>query len=108
MTQDFAVPPVASAASAAVAGPEADRRSTTPPPDPTPPKGLTGPGHPNPALRFEPSLGLVVLEFLDSAGSVTESIPTQRQLEAYRLRVEPPPSEKPPVDLGSHLLDGKT
>jgi hypothetical protein len=39
---------------------------------------------PNPALRMDPELGLVVLEFRDSRGEVAESVPTSRELEAYR------------------------
>jgi len=40
---------------------------------------------PNPQLRLDPALGLVVIEFRDNSGSVTTSIPSQRQLEAYRM-----------------------
>ena len=40
---------------------------------------------PNPQLRLDPALGLVVIEFRDDAGTVTTSIPSQRQLEAYRM-----------------------
>ena len=39
---------------------------------------------PSPALRMDPELGLVVLEFRDSRGEVTASAPTSRELEAYR------------------------
>ncbi len=42
------------------------------------------PALPNPALRLEPALGLVVLEFRNSAGEVAATIPTRRELEAYR------------------------
>jgi len=38
----------------------------------------------NPSLRIENGLGLVVMEFYDEAGAVTSSIPTARQLDAYR------------------------
>lgn len=41
-------------------------------------------GMPNPTLRFEPNLDVVVVEFRDSAGAVTGSVPTQKQLDAYR------------------------
>ena len=43
---------------------------------------------PNPTLRLDPSLGIVVIEFRNNAGEVANSIPTQQQLEAYRLRAE--------------------
>ena len=39
----------------------------------------------NPALRLEPALGLVVIEFRDSSGELTKSIPSQRQLQAYKV-----------------------
>jgi hypothetical protein len=38
----------------------------------------------NPTLRFDAASGLVVIEFRNETGSVTTSIPTLRQLEAYR------------------------
>jgi hypothetical protein len=38
----------------------------------------------NPTLRFDAASGLVVIEFRDEAGDITTSIPTLRQLEAYR------------------------
>lgn len=40
---------------------------------------------PNPQLRLDPALGLVVIEFRDASGTVTTSIPSQRQLNAYRM-----------------------
>lgn len=39
---------------------------------------------PNPRLRLDPALGVVVMEFLDSAGKVARSTPTEAQLRAYR------------------------
>lgn len=40
---------------------------------------------PNPYLRLNAALGLVVIEFRDNSGdAVTTSIPSQRQLEAYQ------------------------
>jgi hypothetical protein len=39
---------------------------------------------PNPTVRLDSALGLVVIEFRDAVGTVTNSIPTQQQLEAYR------------------------
>ena len=38
----------------------------------------------NPALRLDPALGLVVIEFHDDSGKLTSSIPNQRQIDAYR------------------------
>lgn len=39
---------------------------------------------PNPALRMDAELGLVVLEFRDARGELAASIPTKRELDAYR------------------------
>lgn len=48
---------------------------------------------PNPTVYLDPRLGIVVIEMRDGAGKVTSSIPTQRQLEAYRSGLQnPPPS----------------
>ena len=40
---------------------------------------------PNPTLRLDASLGIVVIEFRNNAGEVASSIPTPQQLETYRL-----------------------
>ena len=47
----------------------------------------------NPTLRFDVASGLVVIEFHDAAGDVTTSIPTLRQLEAYRQWSQPLPGQ---------------
>ena len=39
---------------------------------------------PNPTLRFDPVLGLVVIEFYSTTGAVTTSVPSQRQLQEYQ------------------------
>ena len=39
---------------------------------------------PNPALWMDRELGLVVLEFRNSQGEAVATIPTNRELEAYR------------------------
>lgn len=48
---------------------------------------------PNPSMRIDPALGLVVVEFRDAAGRVTASLPDARQLDAYhaaqRAAVQP-------------------
>ena len=43
---------------------------------------------PNPTLRLDPTLGLVVIEFHNQSGHVTTSIPGARQLDAYRTARE--------------------
>lgn len=51
---------------------------------------------PNPRLRLEGGLGMVVIEFLDSAGEVQNSLPTEREIAAYRAAAvadQPLPSE---------------
>jgi hypothetical protein len=59
------------------ATPPASQSAATAPP-PAPPIG------PNPRLRLDPALGIVVTEFLDAAGKVARSAPSAAQLEAYR------------------------
>jgi hypothetical protein len=39
--------------------------------------------HPNPSLRIDPALGIVVMEFRDRSGAVAATLPTQRELDAY-------------------------
>jgi hypothetical protein len=56
----------------------------------------TGHGRPfpNPTLRLDATLGMVVLEFRDDQGSVKSTIPSQRVLEAYRTHSEPIPGQQ--------------
>jgi hypothetical protein len=49
----------------------------------------------NPTLRFDVASGLVVIEFHNDTGAVTTSIPTLRQLEAYRVWGQPTPGYAP-------------
>jgi len=55
----------------------------------------TAPGTPNPTLRLDAALGLVVIEFLSKTGAVTTSIPTQRELTAYQDGTAQPPGTPP-------------
>jgi hypothetical protein len=69
---------------------QAGRRRAAPPPvAPTgsAPTGTapTGTASGNPSERLDPGLGLIVLSLHDAAGQVTDSIPTARQLQAYRV-----------------------
>jgi len=50
----------------------------------------------NPSSQFDPTVGLVVLDFHNDSGTVTSSIPSERQLEAYRTGLETPPGEPVP------------
>jgi hypothetical protein len=49
----------------------------------------------NPTLTFDSRLGLLVIQFHDESGNVSTSIPSQRQLEAYRLHQQPLPGQQP-------------
>lgn len=51
---------------------------------PPPVEAETGALPPNPALRTDPELGLVVLEFRNAGVEVAASVPTSRELDAYR------------------------
>ncbi len=57
--------------------------------EPTPPVNL--PPLPNPRLRIDPALSLVVIEFRDKGGEVELSIPTPKELQAYRDQPRPEP-----------------
>ena len=72
------ISPVASVAPVAPAAPAPRGGAAAPAPAPSPP------GAGNPSAHFDPSVGLVVLEFHDSAGAVSHSIPSAEQLRAYR------------------------
>ena len=54
------------------------------PPAPQALVAVPGPQFPNPSLRLDHGLGMVVIEFRDPGGQVTRSIPSQRQIDAYR------------------------
>jgi hypothetical protein len=45
------------------------------------------PATPNPRLRLDSSLGMVVIEFRDTVGDVANTIPTERAIAAYRAAV---------------------
>ena len=71
-------------------------------PDPTLspiPTQTVKPGRPtpNPTLRLDARLGMVVLEFHDDQGAVSGSIPSQRVLDAYRNHSAPIPQQQIPV-----------
>lgn len=86
------------------APPVRDEGEAIPPPAPV---------TPNPRLRLDGTLGMVVIEFRDSVGDVANTIPSPRQIAAYRaavvadapapagLRLEGSPAVKP--DAASEL-----
>ena len=57
---------------------------------PAPETAKPGKLYANPDFRFDPAAGLVVIEFRNDSGKVTNTIPTQRQLDAYRSHQNPP------------------
>lgn len=82
MTPDLALRPVTTSeaprAPVRAAGPERDAGAAPPP---------AAPATPNPRLRLDGSLGMVVIEFRDQVGDVSNTIPTPRQIAAYRAAV---------------------
>jgi len=60
----------------------ADRPAGAAPPEPS-----SEIGPPNPRLRIDRDLGMFVIEFRDSFGRVSVSLPTPREIEAYRASV---------------------
>ena len=52
-----------------------------------PPAASPEVGPPNPRMRIDRDLGMVVIEFRDSVGRVSMSLPTTRELEAYRSAI---------------------
>jgi hypothetical protein len=87
MPHDIPVSPVLTSPNAAPAPPPEERNGELTPPPAANPRPF-----PNPSLRLDAGLGMVVLEFRDDLGEVTNSIPSQRILQAYRDHVEPPPA----------------
>ncbi len=62
------------------AGP--DRVAGAAPPAPSPEVGP-----PNPRLRMDRDLGMVVIEFRDASGRISNSLPSERELRAYRASI---------------------
>ena len=52
-----------------------------------PPAASPEVGPANPRMRIDSDLGMVVIEFRDSVGRVSVSLPTPRELEAYRAAI---------------------
>jgi hypothetical protein len=63
----------------------------------------------NPSFQFDSTVGLVVIDFHDNTGRVTNSIPSQQQLDAYRSHRATLPREAPPPTTQTPSADnGKT
>jgi hypothetical protein len=84
MSNDLMVQPVATVRSASDAVGETRLVAVQPTPPPQPDHGANPSPIPNPSLRLDPALGLVVIEFRNHAGVVSRSIPSQRELAAYQ------------------------
>jgi len=86
MSSDLTIPRVGAAATTADGGrSRAGASAHTPVPlDSATPPPTAGKVLPNPALRLDYGLAIVVIEFRDETGAVRSTIPTQQQLEAYR------------------------
>ncbi len=77
MIPPSAIPPIASRGTdSPYARSAPGAPAATPDPLPT--------ARPNPSMRIDPSLGIVVMEFRDRSGTVAATLPTQRELDAYR------------------------
>lgn len=59
-----------------------DRTAGAVPPEPSPEIGP-----PNPRMRIDRDLGMVVIEFRDAVGRLSVSLPTPREIEAYRASI---------------------
>jgi hypothetical protein len=82
--------PVAGSASGppTIAGAATDPASLSAAPAVAGPRTVLGP---NPSLRLDPALSLVVIQFYGTNGKVIESIPSAAQLAAYRAQAESRP-----------------
>lgn len=63
---------------------------------------VAAPATPNPRLRLDGSLGMVVLEFRGAGGEVANTIPSPRAIAAYRAAV----ISNAPVPVGVTPRDG--
>jgi hypothetical protein len=57
---------------------------TSPDSAPAEPASAQGVMTPNPSLRIDPALGILIIEFHDETGKVSSTIPTAVQIDAYR------------------------
>lgn len=80
MSNDLTVPSITTAAAAAEPAGQAKAVVSVSAVDIKP----VTPVEPNPSLELDPALGLVVIQFRNDSGAVTDSIPSERQLAAYQ------------------------
>ncbi len=67
------------------AGPAFRASVQAPQPAPGIPPPAAVPPPPNPSMRLDPALGVVVMEFRNGSDQVQRSVPSEPELEAYRL-----------------------
>ncbi|MDN3568271.1 hypothetical protein QWZ14_28155 [Paeniroseomonas aquatica] len=120
MIATSATPPTASRSPEPLHG-SASAAGLLPQPDARPKSAEAGaaPAWPNPSLRLDPALGIIVMEFRDRSGSVETTLPTERELEAYRsaatrghreaagLRASPSPGQAPSGPAPSGLAEAE-
>ena len=105
MSSELSVPRVSSISATEAthsrSAPPARGNPASPPPPPA------GKALPNPTLRFDPALAIVVIEFRDADGAVRSSLPTEQQLDAYRAWDRGTLGEAPPgLARGGAVQDG--
>jgi hypothetical protein len=62
--------------------------------------------YPNPASHLDPELHIVILEFRNAAGEITESLPTTQQLDQYRLKLTEGPAASMPKSSAATSIQG--
>ncbi len=62
--------------------------------------------YPNPASHLDPELHMVILEYRNAAGQITETLPTTQQLDQYRMNLtEGPGSPNPKAAAAASLTN---
>jgi hypothetical protein len=105
MPSDLSIQAVGSVVGASENPAQPKPQTLTPPAQapPTTPPVLVA----NPTLRFDAASGLVVIEYRNANGDVTTSIPTLRQLEAYRQWNRPLPGQASAPTGGGRVPQGR-
>ncbi len=91
MPADLSITSVGNAPAESPAVPARDTSGTT-----SPVSASAAPG-PNPVRYFDTASGIVVLEFVSANGNVANTIPTEKQLEAFRRSHDQPAAPVDPV-----------
>jgi hypothetical protein len=61
------------------------------------PAGPAAPMLPNPRLRIDAALNIVVLEFRDDGGKISRTLPSAQEIKAYRDGTAETAAEAPPA-----------